>query len=442
MRIAQILNEEYDAARARAALTQGMSKLADVICELLSSKNLARYPENDPERLRALQLNFYRSIYDKFFDEIYQAYMRKNFENTPLSFTEKQWSDIVNEFKGKLPVEYKDISSEDNSNFWQFDNVQKSNRDVKRRSELPPKDPSRYRKGKIYFTLRRDFRIDQLPGVMKNLLQYIQDPNTQSACFKICDRNIGNEADSLCVYTMFGADTNKIYNDIKRIFPSTQRYHRGDTGVDDDKLEYGRDVLKVGLSYKESDSGVRQGRFVQFLWQSRAVLTPMAKANKKQQLRDLLVDVWLKKFERGDMSNPILPLKADGSTGTTSSTPINDRPLPGGGTGTGGTGGGGGKPVTGALTLQGAAGTDPLKLNLTVEIGRRVVERFGLESRFYSNPQFQLRRDADQGWSLVPSPGATNATMINGAKVTGAQKLRVGDVISVGNSQRLPLRVA
>lgn len=96
----------------------------------------------------------------------------------------------------------------------------------------------------------------------------------------------------------------------------------------------------------------------------------------------------------------------------------------------------------GPLVFSGVSGgAMPLTFNISGSVGRSVLGMAlrGDESlRFWGDPQFSVEKAGD-GWYIVPSSGAVNATTVNGAVLSGRRKLVVGDSVSL--QSRLGKRV-
>lgn len=96
----------------------------------------------------------------------------------------------------------------------------------------------------------------------------------------------------------------------------------------------------------------------------------------------------------------------------------------------------------GPLVFSGVSGgARPLTFNISGSVGRSVLGmalRGDDSLRFWGDPQFSVERAGD-GWYIVPSPGAVNATTVNGAVLSGRRKLAVGDSVSL--QSRLGKRV-
>lgn len=89
----------------------------------------------------------------------------------------------------------------------------------------------------------------------------------------------------------------------------------------------------------------------------------------------------------------------------------------------------GGPLVIGAMS----GGARPLTFNIPANVGRGVLGmtlRGDDSLRYWSDSQFSVEKGGD-GWHIVPSSGAVNATTVNGSVLTGRKKLAVGDSISI-----------
>jgi len=89
----------------------------------------------------------------------------------------------------------------------------------------------------------------------------------------------------------------------------------------------------------------------------------------------------------------------------------------------------------GTLVLASAETGKEIKTNIDMVAGKNLLKTFaGDESRFASEPQFKLTRDAALGgWAIQAVTGATNPTFYNGAALPEtAVKLDEGGVISIG----------
>ena len=86
-----------------------------------------------------------------------------------------------------------------------------------------------------------------------------------------------------------------------------------------------------------------------------------------------------------------------------------------------------------------------LKMRVSTTVGRRMLQVFGDDARFFSDAQFSVSCDEGGKWSAMHNSSAPNATMVNGQPLAGAQDLNDGDVLAVGNPAKgiikLPLTV-
>jgi serine/threonine protein kinase len=76
------------------------------------------------------------------------------------------------------------------------------------------------------------------------------------------------------------------------------------------------------------------------------------------------------------------------------------------------------------------------------EFGKQTFKSIHPDAQFLSNPQFKLRKQASQ-WMIEHCASATNETIVDGHKLMGAEPVRDGMRIAVGNSakgvEKLPL---
>jgi serine/threonine protein kinase len=86
-----------------------------------------------------------------------------------------------------------------------------------------------------------------------------------------------------------------------------------------------------------------------------------------------------------------------------------------------------------------------ITVGVRTPLGKHMVRQFGEDSAVWDAEQATVERGADGGWQVVPRPGTTNETLLNGAAVTAPQRLHEGDVIAVGRAakgiEKLPLTV-
>jgi hypothetical protein len=107
--------------------------------------------------------------------------------------------------------------------------------------------------------------------------------------------------------------------------------------------------------------------------------------------------------------------------------------------------GGGGAPLmTERVQLIGEAG-QVMTMATRTPLGKHIVRQFGEDYVVWDAEQCTLERGADGNWLLVPRPGTTNETLLNGETVASPRPLRDGDVIAVGRAgkgiAKLPLTI-
>ena len=78
-------------------------------------------------------------------------------------------------------------------------------------------------------------------------------------------------------------------------------------------------------------------------------------------------------------------------------------------------------------------------------LGKHMVRQFGADFNVWDAEQCVLDRASDGTWHVVPVPGTTNETLLNGETLTAPRALSDGDVIAVGRAAKgiakLPLTV-
>ena len=88
---------------------------------------------------------------------------------------------------------------------------------------------------------------------------------------------------------------------------------------------------------------------------------------------------------------------------------------------------------------------DALELVVVEDRLDLLLRALGEDARYLSDPQFILECEGPV-WFVVPAPGATNQTLLNGKVLLSRSPLSVGDVLAVGNEAtgiaKLPLKVA
>ena len=69
-------------------------------------------------------------------------------------------------------------------------------------------------------------------------------------------------------------------------------------------------------------------------------------------------------------------------------------------------------------------------------LGKHMVRQFGDDFNVWDAEQCTVERGQDGTWMVVPAPGTTNETLLNGETITSPQPLRDGDVIAVGRAAK------
>jgi hypothetical protein len=110
-----------------------------------------------------------------------------------------------------------------------------------------------------------------------------------------------------------------------------------------------------------------------------------------------------------------------------------------------GAGGAGGAALTSArIQLAGESGV-MLNLGVRTPLGKHICRQFGPDSSFWDTEQCVLERGPEGAWQVVPRPGTTNETLLNGEPIDGPRPLHDGDTIAVGRAakgiSKLPLTV-
>jgi serine/threonine protein kinase len=107
-------------------------------------------------------------------------------------------------------------------------------------------------------------------------------------------------------------------------------------------------------------------------------------------------------------------------------------------------GAGGAAVVSDAVELA-APGGGTLRVRIRTELGRMLMRQFGPEAEYWDERQCVLERSASGQWTVRPVGATTNQTLVNGRALSGAQPLKAGDRIAVGNEAKgvakLPLVV-
>jgi hypothetical protein len=96
----------------------------------------------------------------------------------------------------------------------------------------------------------------------------------------------------------------------------------------------------------------------------------------------------------------------------------------------------GGAPIrSDRIQLVGESG-EVLTMGTRTPLGKHMVRQFGPDFNVWDAEQCALERGADGTWQVVPVPGTTNETLLNGETLTAARPLRDGDVIAVGRAAK------
>lgn len=86
-----------------------------------------------------------------------------------------------------------------------------------------------------------------------------------------------------------------------------------------------------------------------------------------------------------------------------------------------------------------------MSLGVRTPLGKHAVRQFGEDFVHWDTDQCVLERGPDGAWQLIPNPGTTNETLLNGAAISAPQPLQEGDVMAVGREAKgiakLPLTV-
>ncbi len=104
------------------------------------------------------------------------------------------------------------------------------------------------------------------------------------------------------------------------------------------------------------------------------------------------------------------------------------------------------KPPPARMSTLRLAGSDgqSIEIKIKTTVGKSIVNQFGEDAQFWSEPQFSLEKVGD-GWMVTHDSNAKNETMLNGKAVTGSQPVADGDQLAVGREAKgivkLPLQV-
>jgi hypothetical protein len=77
-----------------------------------------------------------------------------------------------------------------------------------------------------------------------------------------------------------------------------------------------------------------------------------------------------------------------------------------------------------------------ITLGVRTPLGKHIVRQFGEDANVWDSEQCVVEREPDGAWQLVPRPGTTNETLLNGVAVIGPRPLHEGDVIAVGRAAK------
>ena len=94
--------------------------------------------------------------------------------------------------------------------------------------------------------------------------------------------------------------------------------------------------------------------------------------------------------------------------------------------------------------IDGTQNEDPdsnglLVMRIKTVLGKAVVNQFGEDAQFWTNPQFTCVSPppkSDVPWQIAPNPSATNKTLLNGKTADSPQEVKDGDILSVGNESK------
>jgi serine/threonine protein kinase len=73
---------------------------------------------------------------------------------------------------------------------------------------------------------------------------------------------------------------------------------------------------------------------------------------------------------------------------------------------------------------------------ITLGVRTHIVRQFGEDANVWDSEQCTIERGPDGAWQVVPRPGTTNETLLNGAAITAPRPLHEGDVIAVGRAAK------
>ncbi len=77
-----------------------------------------------------------------------------------------------------------------------------------------------------------------------------------------------------------------------------------------------------------------------------------------------------------------------------------------------------------------------VQIGVRTELGKALLRQFGPDSEFWDTRQCVLERNSSRQWVVLPVPGTTNETLLNGEAITAPRVLRQGDRIAVGRQHK------
>lgn len=98
-------------------------------------------------------------------------------------------------------------------------------------------------------------------------------------------------------------------------------------------------------------------------------------------------------------------------------------------------------PIKGKLTLT-HDGKNVVEANISANIGRAIIQKYGDDAKYFSSEQFQLQKQKDDTWKLIHNKDATNITTIDGKEVTEPTTLVKGMKIALGKTGKFPMEVS
>jgi len=422
MRAHEFIIEEFDQARADAALKTAMLTLVQLMRSGLQGATNSS--------------NFKNQMRNAIYTPLYRDYMRKSFDNQKAPFDVKTWMKTIAPLTKSFPD--LNIVGQNNEDHYQWTQLDKN--------QQKKLQDDRFTK-KIYFTFDTSTDLERVPDILSNLIKYLADKNTGISGFKLLDSwQSSDESDWLVCYLLPKANAQQEIENIKKIFPSIQRVHRPEIGTDDREftwgLRYGSDTAREQPGMLQSDSTARVNRLCEYIWNSRDFYLDLLKKATDDQIADYLVKLWKTKFNSLDITSP-WPAEKSSSPGpapaprpAAGSPAPAPRPAPNSS----------GAAVVGPLTLT-INGVKMGPYNISFPMGRDSLKRYGDDYIFWDIHQFTLEKNrADNTWTLIPNTAAKNKTMINGVAVTTPTKIHKGMRIAAGNPEKkiekLPMIVA